>query len=199
MQEWNQLGAALRKCHGNSLQIATCGLAPKAYLTEEQQDHADQPSDVWAAAILWKDEHDGGIRGRFWISSEAQTNYGSTSEGKQDCDERSAALLRTMCHTFFEPYLQRHAGKSIFFNGTNQRWTPVLSQLGQKEYDGVCTKAARRIGLQEGRKVECPSGYRLRSLEEKDIDTVGVLLGTQYRPVSNVICGSASGDRVEQN
>jgi hypothetical protein len=175
VQEWDQLGHALRKTHGNSLQIATCGLPPKSHSTEEQQgiDSAG-PSEPWGVAVLWKEEADGGIRGRFWISSEAQTQYGTSPDEQHHSSERSSALLRTLCHTFFEPFLHRHSGKSIFFNGTNQRWTQVLSELGHKEYDGICTKAARRVSLQEGRKVDCPVGYRLRPLEEKDIDTVSI-------------------------
>jgi hypothetical protein len=174
-QEWNQLGPALRKSHGDSLQIATFGLAPNPHVEEAGL------VDAWSVAILWKDEHDAGIRGRFWISSEAQATYGSSLEGRHHTDERSSALLQAMCRTFFEPFLRRHSSTSIFFNGTNQRWTPLLSELGHKEYDGICTKAARKVNLQQGSKVECPAGYRLRPLEEKDIDTVSESVDPMYR------------------
>lgn len=181
VQEWDQLGPALRKSHGDSLQIATFGLAPDSHRTAEQQGGEAGLVDVWSVAILWKDEYDAGIRGRFWISSEADVTYGSSPAGKHHERERSGAHIETMCRTFFKPFLHRHSGKSIFFNGTNQRWTPVLSQNGSKAYDGICTKAARRVSLQEVPKVECPPGYRLRPLEEKDMDTVSKSVVCMYR------------------
>lgn len=186
--DWYQLGPAIRKSYGNSLQIATFGTTSHPHRPQAQQgDGSLKPAAVWSVAVLWKDEYDGGIRGRFWVSTEAHPVSSTVDEcQKHHGDETSVAIVQTMCRTFFEPFLRQHSSKSIFFNGTNQRWTPALSQFGHKVYDGICTKAARRVSLKEESKIECPPGYRVRRLLEKDIETVSLRCKMSRPPLYSI-------------
>lgn len=187
IQHPEDVGAALTRSHGDSIQVMTFGDIPSLAELEESED-AEVLEKVWGVAILWtfEAENSTSVRGRFWISSEKHTSPAPSPtstpgiEGKRwQPDAQSIHLLHTMCDTFFRQFLaaqqeQTGSPSSIFFNGTNQCWTPILATLGMKTYDGLCTKAARAIPL-DGSSAEdviCPAGFRMRKLEEKDIQTV---------------------------
>lgn len=169
VQQWSQLGQAIRKSHHQNLQISTFGIVPDG----SEKQNGDEES-VWGVASLYADEKFAEPRARFWISTEtnARPSNHSGNQPKWQPDEQGLAILDTMFRTFFRPFLQRHGGTSIFFNGTNQCWTEHLGGFGSNTFDNLCSKAVRKFDLHAETKVECPPGYRLRPLEEKDIQTV---------------------------
>ncbi|KAJ9104498.1 hypothetical protein QFC21_001994 [Naganishia friedmannii] len=186
VQRAEDIGPALRRAHGDSIQVMTFGEVPTlAQLDSEKKEVVEK---VWGVAMLWTYEpENSGSRGRFWISSETRivpasssssTHASEKDDGHWQPDNQSIHLLQTMCDTFFRPFLakqQRNGSpSSIFFHGTNQCWTPTLATSGRKTYDGLCTKAARVVSLVGGsaEEVVCPKGFRIRPLQEKDIQIV---------------------------
>lgn len=186
IQTPGDFGKALRSSHGDSIRVMTFGEVP----TLAQLDGGEEEEvKIWGVATLWTYKPESGdTRARFWISSEAQNTtlpasaqLLSTGNKCWQPDDQSIHILQTMCDSFFRPFLaaqQRSSStSSVFFNGTNQCWTPTLATLGTITYDGPCTKAAKRIAV-DGDSTEdviCPEGFSIRKLEEKDIKTVRLL------------------------
>lgn len=171
VQDWGQLGQAIRETHEHNLQISAFGTLPDEHSLRTSNRCEE---NVWGVALVLTDEKFGEARARFWISTETNASPADNlnDQPKWQPDEQSLAVLDTMCQTFFRPFLQKNGGQSIFFNGTNQCWTKHLGALGNNIFDNACSKAVRRFDLHAGTAVECPPGYRIRPLEEKDIETV---------------------------
>ncbi|KAJ9115048.1 hypothetical protein QFC22_005376 [Naganishia vaughanmartiniae] len=212
VQQPEDIGAALRRSHGDGVRVMTFGEVP----TLAQLGKEAEKSKVWGVATLWTYDpentaEESSVRGRFWISSETistsvpSTHTAGNTERRWQPDDQSIHLLQTMCDTFFLPFLrtqqQNGSTSSIFFNGTNQCWTPTLATLGRKTYDGPCTKAARVVPLdissEEG--VLCPVGFRIRSLEERDVQTVSIRSPCRLSHCTNAIWHTTRpvGNRLE--
>ena len=175
VQEWSQLGKAIRRSHRHDLQIWTFGIPPDLSSATSSESQKTGQENVWGVAILPTDENFGEARARFWISTEINaTMFDKLDQPRWQPDEQSLAVLKTMCRAVFSSFLQRTGEKSIFFNGINQCWTKHLFALGNNTYDGLCSKAVRKFDLHAEIRVECPVGYRIRALEEKDIETVSI-------------------------
>lgn len=175
VQEWSQLGKAIRRSHRQDLQIWTFGEPPDVNSATSSESQRTGQENVWGVAILPTDENFDEARTRFWISTEINaTPFHKLNQPRWQPDEQSLAVVNTMCRTVFRSFLQRTGGKSIFFNGINQCWTKHLAALGNNTYDGLCSKAVRKFDLHAETRVECPVGYRIRALEEKDIETVSI-------------------------
>ena len=173
IQEWNELGKAIRNSHRKDLQLWTFGALPDLNSQTAPEDRSASRESVWGVAILPTNEKFEEARARFWISTEANATLSNNlDQPKWQPDEQSLAVLDTMCRTVFQPFLQKTGGKSIFFNGINQCWTKHLVALGNNTFDNLCSKAVRKFDLKAETRVDCPRGYRVRPLEEKDLETV---------------------------
>jgi hypothetical protein len=186
VQQWSQLGEAIRESHHQNMQISTFGTVPD-WSSLKASDNQDREESVWGVASLYADEKFAEPRARFWISTEtnARPSKNSDDQPKWQPDEQSLAILDTMFRTFFRPFLQTHGGSSIFFNGTNQCWTEHLGGLGSNVFDNHCSKAVRKFDLHAESQVECPPGYRIRPLEEKDIQTVSTASSYQRKVIDS--------------
>ncbi|KAJ9108075.1 hypothetical protein QFC19_002540 [Naganishia cerealis] len=186
LKHQDDIGRALRKSYGESLQITTFGDVPSLDQLESIQDLRSP----WGVAVLWKDASDNRVRGRFWISTEPQARTSPDTLNRQQKwqpDEQSIRVLNTMCHSLFQPFVSKQQYGSIFFNGTNQCWTETLATFGHKVYDGICTKAARRLRLDLDSRADCPAGYRMRPLAERDIQTASASFCRFSRAVAHVL------------